>query len=230
MWTIASLCSSSLCSCWERVRLVETYIPSLSLPSAAAAPFGKIVFTKMPMRPRAESCPPTMLNPRPCRGRWRGWTWEAWTGLTPYYHLFPTDSASDQVSKVKFETPAQKLWLWNYSPTPESAFSIPKGTCKCIATCGLCWIQHAILQDTQTWQTNGLQATLYDPSLPYLLGSLPSLQSALCEILILAQPAIIFFPSHKLVCSLLCPVVNRTLWAITPINATKAAILCRHSW
>lgn len=40
-------------------------LPSFSRPSAAAAPWGKIVLTKIPMWPRAESWPPTILNPRP---------------------------------------------------------------------------------------------------------------------------------------------------------------------
>lgn len=40
-------------------------LPSFSRPSAAAAPWGKMVLTKIPMWPRAESCPPTILNPSP---------------------------------------------------------------------------------------------------------------------------------------------------------------------
>lgn len=39
-------------------------LPSLSADSAAW-PLLKIVLTKMPMSPRGESRPPTMLNPRP---------------------------------------------------------------------------------------------------------------------------------------------------------------------
>lgn len=51
------------CSISHCIRSV--YIPSFSLPSAAAAPLGKMVLTNIPILPRAESCPPTILNPRP---------------------------------------------------------------------------------------------------------------------------------------------------------------------
>ncbi len=43
----------------------SVHLPSFSLPSAAAAPLGKIVLTNIPILPRAESCPPTMLKLRP---------------------------------------------------------------------------------------------------------------------------------------------------------------------
>lgn len=39
--------------------------PSCSLPSAAAAPPGKMVFTYIPIGPYMLSLPPTILNPRP---------------------------------------------------------------------------------------------------------------------------------------------------------------------
>ncbi len=47
------------------IMIRSVHLPSFSLPSAAAAPLGKIVLTNIPILPRAESCPPTMLKPRP---------------------------------------------------------------------------------------------------------------------------------------------------------------------
>ena len=40
------------------------HVPSLSLPSSAACPLGKIVFTNIPMLPFGESLPPTTEKPR----------------------------------------------------------------------------------------------------------------------------------------------------------------------
>ena len=46
-------------------------LPSLSLPSSAADPFGKMVLTKIPICPRMQSRPPAMLKPRPwMQRRW----------------------------------------------------------------------------------------------------------------------------------------------------------------
>lgn len=46
-------------------------LPSLSLPSSAADPFGKMVLTKIPICPRMQSRPPAMLKPRPyMQSRW----------------------------------------------------------------------------------------------------------------------------------------------------------------
>ncbi len=47
------------------IMIRNVHLPSFSLPSAAAAPLGKIVLTNIPILPRAESCPPTMLKLRP---------------------------------------------------------------------------------------------------------------------------------------------------------------------
>lgn len=40
------------------------FSPARSVPSSAACPEGKTVFTKIPIIPLGESLPPTMLNPR----------------------------------------------------------------------------------------------------------------------------------------------------------------------
>lgn len=51
---------------YQLVILLENKnVPSLSVPSSAAWPLGKIVFTKIPMFPFGESLPPTMENPSP---------------------------------------------------------------------------------------------------------------------------------------------------------------------
>lgn len=39
-------------------------LPAWSVPSSAACPEGKTVFTKIPMFPLGESRPPTMLKPK----------------------------------------------------------------------------------------------------------------------------------------------------------------------
>lgn len=55
---------------WEQPR--GFLLPSLSLPSSAADPFGKMVLTKIPICPRMQSRPPAMLKPRPYTPSRRG--------------------------------------------------------------------------------------------------------------------------------------------------------------
>lgn len=42
---------------------IRMHLPATRFPSSAACPFAKTVFTKMPMLPRGEPRPPTILKP-----------------------------------------------------------------------------------------------------------------------------------------------------------------------